>query len=98
MKRIDTVLGTAALFAALALGSAAPTPALAAAKAAAPTTCADGTTSTATGKGACSGHGGVVKATAKCKDGTSYSGKEHQGACSGHGGVEKWLDGSKPKS
>jgi hypothetical protein len=28
----------------------------------APTTCADGTTSTATGKGACSSHGGVQKA------------------------------------
>jgi Protein of unknown function (DUF3761) len=27
-----------------------------------PTTCKDGTTSTATGKGACSGHGGVQKA------------------------------------
>ena len=30
---------------------------------AAPTTCKDGTTSTATGKGACSGHGGVQKAS-----------------------------------
>jgi hypothetical protein len=29
------------------------------------TTCADGTTSTATGRGACSGHGGVKKASAK---------------------------------
>jgi hypothetical protein len=29
----------------------------------APTTCKDGTTSTATGKGACSGHGGVQKAS-----------------------------------
>jgi hypothetical protein len=29
----------------------------------APTTCADGTTSAATGRGACSGHGGVQKAT-----------------------------------
>src|SRR5271170_94496 len=28
----------------------------------APTTCADGTTSSATGRGACSGHGGVQKA------------------------------------
>lgn len=28
-----------------------------------PTTCKDGTTSAATGKGACSGHGGVQKAT-----------------------------------
>jgi hypothetical protein len=32
-----------------------------AADSAAPTTCKDGTTSTATGKGACSGHGGVQK-------------------------------------
>ncbi len=30
--------------------------------AAAPTTCKDGTTSSATGRGACSGHGGVQKA------------------------------------
>ncbi len=37
-------------------------PALAADDAAA-TTCKDGTTSTATGRGACSGHGGVQKAT-----------------------------------
>ena len=29
----------------------------------APTTCKDGTTSTATGRGACSGHGGVQKAS-----------------------------------
>jgi len=35
----------------------------------APTTCKDGTTSTATGKGACSGHGGVQKSsTAKPAD------------------------------
>jgi hypothetical protein len=33
----------------------------AAADPAAPTTCKDGTTSTATGRGACSGHGGVQK-------------------------------------
>jgi hypothetical protein len=32
--------------------------------AAAATTCKDGTTSTATGRGACSGHGGVQKAVA----------------------------------
>ena len=31
--------------------------------AAAPTTCKDGTSSTATGRGACSGHGGVQKAS-----------------------------------
>jgi hypothetical protein len=34
-----------------------------AADATAPTTCKDGTTSTAAGRGACSGHGGVQKAT-----------------------------------
>src|SRR5258708_19080669 len=33
-----------------------------AADAGAPTTCKDGTTSTATGRGACSGHGGVQRA------------------------------------
>ena len=36
---------------------------LRAADATAPTTCKDGTTSTATGRGACSGHGGVQKAS-----------------------------------
>jgi hypothetical protein len=44
---------------------AAPAPAAAPAAPAAsggPTTCKDGTTSSATGKGACSGHGGVQKA------------------------------------
>jgi hypothetical protein len=43
------------------------------APAAAPTTCKDGSTSTATGRGACSGHGGVQKATAG-SSGTSSSG------------------------
>jgi len=37
-------------------------PAWAADSTSAPTTCTDGTTSTATGRGACSGHGGVQKA------------------------------------
>ena len=68
----------------------------------APTTvnCKDGTTSKG-GKGACSHHGGVVKATAapapaeatpakpaatvSCKDGTTS--KPGKGACSHHGGV-----------
>ena len=74
----------------------------------APTTCNDGTTSTATGRGACSGHGGVQSAaasapaptaaaapagaTAKCKDGTYSMAKHHQGACSKHGGVGEWID------
>ena len=39
-----------------------------AADSAAPTTCKDGTTSTATGRGACSGHGGVQKAAANKAD------------------------------
>ena len=62
--------------------------------------CTDGSTSTATGRGACSGHGGVdAKATAAakkaktstsatmvaCTDGTSSKGG--RGACSGHGGI-----------
>jgi len=57
--------------------------------------CADGTTSAATGRGACSGHGGVdAKATAAakkaattvtCADGSTSKGG--RGACSGHGGV-----------
>jgi Protein of unknown function (DUF3761) len=54
-------------------------------------TCKDGSTSKA-GHGACSHHGGVAPATAKCKDGTSWYNKEHSGACSDHGGVDKWLD------
>ena len=54
-------------------------------------TCKDGSTSKA-GQGACSHHGGVAPATAKCKDGTSWYNKEHSGACSDHGGVDKWLD------
>jgi Protein of unknown function (DUF3761) len=32
--------------------------------------------------------------TAKCKDGTTYSGESRKGACSGHGGVKSWGDGS----
>jgi len=33
-------------------------------------------------------------ATAKCKDGTFYSGTSHSGACRGHKGVAEWLDKS----
>jgi hypothetical protein len=60
--------------------------------------CTDGSTSTATGRGACSGHGGVdAKATAAahkastsastvaCTDGSTSKGG--RGACSGHGGI-----------
>ena len=63
----------------------------------APTTCKDGTTSKATGKGACSSHGGVqadtspAGATAKCKDGTYSMAKTKSGACSSHGGVASWI-------
>jgi hypothetical protein len=58
--------------------------------------CVDGSTSTAKGKGTCSGHGGVdTKATAAakkaagsvtCADGSMS--KAGRGACSGHGGVK----------
>jgi hypothetical protein len=73
-----------------------------------PTTCKDGTTSSSTGRGACSGHGGVQKeasgasataptaepaAPTTCKDGTA-SATSGRGACSGHGGVQK---AAKPK-
>ncbi len=51
----------AGLLAVSLLGFALALPARAA-DTAAPTTCKDGTTSTATGRGACSGHGGVQKA------------------------------------
>lgn len=64
---------------------------------AAASACKDGTTSTAEGRGACSGHGGVdAKATAaakkaaaaqvRCTDGTMS--KAGRGACSSHGGVK----------
>src|SRR5271170_3374206 len=48
---------------AAAPAAAAPAAPAAPAKSGAATTCADGTTSTSTGKGTCSGHGGVQKAT-----------------------------------
>jgi hypothetical protein len=53
-------------------------------------TCKDGTTSKA-GRGACSHHGGIAAATARCKDGTMSYAKQHEGACSHHGGVANWL-------
>jgi hypothetical protein len=64
------------------------------------TTCKDGTTSATSGRGACSGHGGVDKnataaarsstresasARVTCSDGTTS--KAGRGACSRHGGV-----------
>jgi hypothetical protein len=60
-------------------------------------TCKDGATSKG-GQGACSGHGGIDRnappagATARCKDGSYYTQKEHKGACGKHGGVDQWLD------
>jgi hypothetical protein len=53
-------------------------------------TCKDGTTSTSTGKGTCSGHGGVQKTpkTTACSDGTTST-STGKGTCSGHGGVKK---------
>ena len=69
--------------------------------------CVDGTTSAATGRGACSGHGGVdAKATAAakkaaknavtCADGTMSKGG--QGACSGHGGIKSSAPAPATKS
>ncbi len=66
-------------------------------------TCKDGTTSSSTGKGTCSGHGGVQKAVktkaapaapaaapkaTTCKDGTTST-STGKGTCSSHGGVQK---------
>jgi hypothetical protein len=93
MKHFERVLAAGTLAGALLFATGANAAAPAAAPApAAERVCADGTTSTA-GKGACSGHGGIAKAAAKCKDGSMYTGKSRQGACSGKGGVDKWLDG-----
>jgi hypothetical protein len=70
---------------------------------AAASVCKDGTTSAASGKGACSGHGGVdAKATAAAKTAAKKAetaaaqvtctdgtmSKAGRGACSGHGGVK----------
>ncbi len=57
---------------------------------AAVTSCKDGTTSTSSGKGTCSGHGGVQKTpkTTTCSDGTTST-STGKGTCSGHGGVKK---------
>ena len=60
--------------------------------------CKDGTASAASGRGACSGHGGVdakataaaakaAKMTVVCTDGTKSAGG--RGACSSHGGIAK---------
>ena len=71
----------------LALFALAPTSRAADAPA---TTCKDGSTSASTGKGTCSGHGGVQKTpkTTTCSDGTTST-STGKGTCSGHGGVKK---------
>ena len=61
-----------------------------AADATAPTTCTDGTTSNATGKGACSGHGGVQKATSI--DDECRSGSRHSSGSAGRTGGERWSN------
>ncbi len=65
----------------------------------APSTCKDGTTSTSTGKGTCSGHGGVQKTpkTTACTDGTTST-STGKGTCSGHGGVKKAAKTAAPAS
>jgi hypothetical protein len=90
-------LSTAAL--AIVLGSSA-----AFAQGATGSVCKDGTKSAASGKGACSSHGGVDSAaTAAAKKAAKSKGKSAaqvtctdgtlskggQGACSGHGGIKK---------
>jgi hypothetical protein len=64
-------------------------------------TCSDGTTSKS-GQGACSHHGGIsttlppppAGSTGKCKDGTYSQAQQRSGACSQHGGIAEWF-GSK---
>ena len=84
-------LGLAASLSLLVIGLSAASPA-SAQKA---RVCKDGTTSAATGRGACAGHGGVdgkatkaLSAPAKvtCTDGSLS--KPGRGACSRHGGVK----------
>jgi hypothetical protein len=61
-------------------------------------TCSDGTTSKS-GQGACSHHGGISStlppppagSTGKCKDGTYTDAKQRSGACSQHGGIAEWF-------
>jgi len=64
--------------------------------------CADGSISWATGRGACSQHGGVAEERvqrheqgapmARCNDNTISYSAQHSGTCSQHGGVREWLD------
>jgi hypothetical protein len=72
--------------------------------------CKDGTKSEASGKGACSGHGGVDsaataaaakaarskgKAAAQVRCADGTFSKGGQGACSGRGGIKKAADSTK---
>jgi hypothetical protein len=72
------------------------------AAAATPTTCKDGTTSAATGKGACSGHGGVQKAATKPPASTAAAPAATPAATAGNtvptGATAKCKDGTYSKS
>jgi hypothetical protein len=91
---VKTTILAALIAAPLALFALAPT---SRADAAPATTCKDGSTSTSTGKGTCSGHGGVQKTpkTTTCQDGTTST-STGKGTCSGHGGVQKAAKSTTP--
>lgn len=94
------LLGTAALAALCTLSNSV------AAQSTATSVCTDGSTSSATGRGACSGHGGVDKkataaakkasgkTTVTCTDGTTS--KSGRGACSSHGGIASAAAAAAP--
>ena len=63
-----------------------------AADATAPTTCKDGTTSNATGKGACSGHGGVMKAASTSTTTVLLRAPAAASGSAGRTGPERWPD------
>lgn len=86
--RLHAFLSSAAAAAALIFAAG---PAQAQVAHAAATVCMDGTTSTATGRGTCAGHGGIkakavstVHHRVTCKDGSMM---EVAAACEHHGGV-----------
>jgi hypothetical protein len=78
MRRLHLSAAAAALFIALGLPTRGSAQAV---------TCKDGTTSSQSGQGACSHHGGVaaVATPVSCRDGTTST--AGRGACSHHGGV-----------
>ena len=65
--------------------------------------CADGTVAKRTGRGACTGHGGIAPTTthtthsgepvALCRDGWVTTPSDHPATCTLHGGVREWLGG-----